>query len=219
MLTLTFDDCYKNQKDIAENLLKHAKLKASFYVITDYLEEGAYPDYMKRADILSLVQDGHEISSHTQSHPRLTEISKEKVVEELTGSKHVLQDLGIEAKTFVYPYGDHDQRVVEEVRHAGYTCARTTVFGYNDRKTNPYMLKCQPVYRWVPFFVIAYWIRKAERKNLWLILMFHQLDTVRSNYYGTTPKMFERIVRYISERKIQTVTMEEGVTVLDRLRI
>lgn len=209
MITLTFDDCYISQKKEAQDLLKKAGIKASFYVIADYLEQGNYSDYMKNKDILELSSDGHEIGSHTVSHPRLNKISKEQVVEELTNSRNVLRELGIEVKTFVYPYGQYNEQVIEEVKKAGYTCARSTLFGYNDQNSNPYILKCQPVYRWTPFFLIAFWIRKSERKNLWLILMFHRLDN-QDGFYGSTPEMFRRIIQYISDKKIQTVTMHEG---------
>ncbi|MES2622955.1 MAG: polysaccharide deacetylase family protein [Patescibacteria group bacterium] len=210
MLTLTFDDCYLSQKNEAQELLRQAKLKASFYVITDYLEEGNYLDFMKKSDILSLLHDGHEIGSHTKSHPRLPLISSEKRIAELTDSKNKLKELGINAATFVYPYGNYSENIVEEVKKVGYTSARSTEFGFNTPKTNPYILKCQPVYRWVPFFIIKYWIDKAEKKNLWLILMFHQIDTTRG-FYGTTPNTFEKIVTYITKKKIQTVTMSDGI--------
>lgn len=210
MITLTFDDCYLSQKKEAKDVLKKTQLKASFYVITDCLEQGQYPEYMKTDDILDLIRDGHEVSSHTKTHPRLNCISKEKLVEELNSSKEKLNTLGIDAKTFVYPYGAYDKNVIEEVKKAGYICARSTIFGFNTDKTDPYLLKCQPVYRWTPFFLIRYWIDKAERENLWLILMFHQLDNTYG-FYGATPKMFKKIIQYISDRKIKTVTMREGL--------
>lgn len=210
MITLTFDDCYLSQKKEAKDVLKKTQLKASFYVITDCLEQGQYPEYMKTDDILDLIRDGHEVSSHTKTHPRLNRISKEKLVEELNSSKERLNALGIDAKTFVYPYGAYNQSVVEEVKNAGYICARSTICGFNTDKTDPYLLKCQPVYRWTPFFLIKHWINKAERENLWLILMFHQLDNTYG-FYGATPKMFKKIIQYISDRKIKTVTMSEGL--------
>lgn len=160
--------------------------------------------------MLDLIYDGHEIGSHTKSHPKLNIISKEELIEELDGSKQVLKELGIDAKTFVYPYGRYTEDVIEAVKCAGYICARSTIFGFNTHKTNPYVLKCQAVYRWTPFFLIKYWINKAERKNLWLILMFHQLDNTYG-FYGATPKIFKKIVQYISDKKIQTVTMTEGI--------
>ncbi len=213
MITLTFDDCYMSQKQGAQELLKKHNIRASFYVITNHLDD-TQDYYMSKSDIVELLKDGHEIGSHTKSHPELSKIPESQIVEEVHDSKKVLLEMGIEASTFVYPYGAYNARVIEKVKDAGYVCARTTKFGYNSADSDLYTLKCQPVFRWVPFFVIKHWINKAQKRNLWLILMFHQINTKTMKYYGCSPKMFKRIVEYISSRSIHTVTVAEGAKLM-----
>ena len=214
MITLTFDDGWRSAKDEALPLLDSKNLKASFYIITDCLKENSFPAYIKKFDVLELYESGYEIGSHTKSHPHLSKLTQEKIIDEVVDSKSVLLSLGITSQTFVYPYGDFNQTVTKEVMKAGFIGARTVQRGFNDQHTNPYLLKCQAVYRWTPFFLIKHWINKAEKKNLWLILMFHQIDTTYG-FYGTTPKMLKKIADYLSSKKIQTITMLEGIKQLN----
>jgi len=68
-----------------------------------------------------LAAAGWEIGSHTCSHPHLSTLGDEDLRRELQTSRAVIEDrLGIPCHTLAYPYGDHDERVVEETEAAGY---------------------------------------------------------------------------------------------------
>ena len=73
---------------------------------------------------------GMEIGCHTRSHPRLTELDDDRLRDEVGDARKQLQDLLDDPiASFAYPYGDHDQRVVEAVRDAGYAAACVTRSG------------------------------------------------------------------------------------------
>jgi hypothetical protein len=92
--------------------------------------------------IRTLDAKGHEIGSHTFSHPILPNCSNEKIVKEVQDSKHHLEgQLNSTINTFCYPNGNYDSNVVSIVQEAGYTQAVTTTWGLNNSFTNSFELK------------------------------------------------------------------------------
>lgn len=81
-----------------------------------------------------MVAAGMEIGCHSMTHPRLTQVSPEALVWEVTMSKKRLEEeLGRSVDTFCYPYGRYNTRVVDVVRRAGYRSAAATWPGYAQR--------------------------------------------------------------------------------------
>jgi len=70
---------------------------------------------------------GHEVGSHTYSHPNLTQLSREDLSEDVRASKERLEAfLGTQVLSLAYPNGrlcDVNQSVMEEIRSAGYARA------------------------------------------------------------------------------------------------
>lgn len=82
--------------------------------------------------IRHMLQDGHEIGSHSASHPILPLVDEDTLRDEVAGSKQRLEEqLQQPVTSFCYPNGDQDDRVVEAVRQAGYSQAVTTRYGVN----------------------------------------------------------------------------------------
>ena len=85
---------------------------------------------------------GHEIGSHTLTHPFLTRVSLQQANYEITASKKQLEDqFGVPIRHFCYPYGDWNTAVRDLVSAAGYASACTTGFGINTAQTHPFELK------------------------------------------------------------------------------
>jgi peptidoglycan/xylan/chitin deacetylase (PgdA/CDA1 family) len=89
----------------------------------------------------ALVRSGHEIGSHSLSHPILTLVDDAQLEREVALSRARLEaELGGPCESFCYPNGDADPRVVEAVRRAGYLRAVTTAWGPNAPGSDPYQL-------------------------------------------------------------------------------
>ena len=90
--------------------------------------------------------NGIEFGSHTCSHPILSTLTSEDLNHEILDSKREMETrLGVEISSFSYPNGqpeDINDIVIQMTQKAGYSCAVTTMKGFNDtRNTNPFLLK------------------------------------------------------------------------------
>ena len=87
---------------------------------------------MTREQVLGLAAAGHEIGSHTLTHPILTRSDDDSLQREVFDSKAELERwLGLPVRGFCYPNGDNDERVRSSVRAAGYSWACATAAGRN----------------------------------------------------------------------------------------
>lgn len=126
-VAITFDDGNIDFYDNVFPLLKKHNIKTSLYIMTgargkNYMS----PEQIKEVSESELV----EIGSHTVYHPNLTNISSEKVKQEVVESKKYLEELlGKDIYGFCYPFGDYNELAKNAVREAGYKYA----LSYNHR--------------------------------------------------------------------------------------
>ena len=150
-LALTFDDGFASVfQHGLEPLARHG-YRAMVFLVADKIgasnewevQEGeARQPLMDEAQIKEWLAAGHEIGSHTRTHAFLTRLSPQAAREEISASKHKLEDrFGWPVRHFCYPYGDWNPAVRDLVIAAGYETACTTEFGVNTGATPPFELK------------------------------------------------------------------------------
>jgi peptidoglycan/xylan/chitin deacetylase (PgdA/CDA1 family) len=92
--------------------------------------------------IIALEREGlFEFGSHSRSHPMLTQLDSDALRAEISGSfadlrAHLRNPLPV----LCYPDGDHDARVVQAAREAGYEAALTTIPGLINAETDCFRL-------------------------------------------------------------------------------
>jgi len=96
---------------------------------------------MTTEEIRQLADHGHEIASHTRSHPILPQLDPDQLRDELVGSKQDLERIiNKPVESLAYPNGDYDDQVIASARNAGYRCAVTTESGLNKPDVEPFQL-------------------------------------------------------------------------------
>lgn len=102
----------------------------------------AWDGMMTFEQLRSLADSGHEIGSHSHTHPILTGVPAEALDEELARSRRELESrLQQTVTSLCYPNGNADARVVAAAQRAGYRRAVTTRWGWNPRGIDPFQLK------------------------------------------------------------------------------
>jgi peptidoglycan/xylan/chitin deacetylase (PgdA/CDA1 family) len=91
MVSLTFDDGWRSQYGVARPELNRRNLKGTFYSGSNAVRDGNWVCCMSATELRQLAADGHEIGSHTASHPDLTQLSDDQRALELKDSKGVLE--------------------------------------------------------------------------------------------------------------------------------
>lgn len=150
-VAVTFDDGYENVLIHAAPVLQRLNYRAIEFLVSDALggtnhwdvREGEVPErLMDAAQVREWLSLGHEIGSHTVSHPRLTQLPRERAREELYASKCRLEDLfGVPVRHFCYPYGEVNAAVADLVGACGYETACTLRGGVNAADTPRYWLR------------------------------------------------------------------------------
>jgi peptidoglycan/xylan/chitin deacetylase (PgdA/CDA1 family) len=142
-VAITFDDSFRSVLELGRPTLDRLGMPATVFVPTafagteepmswDGIHQWHASEHvdellpMSWDDLRELASTGWEIGSHTRTHPRLTLLDDHRLAEELAGSREECERrLGVPCRSLAYPYGDHNQRVADAARTAGYAAAGT----------------------------------------------------------------------------------------------
>ena len=105
-IALTFDDGphYERTPYILD-ILKRYDIPATFYVLGNRAEY--YPEIVKRA-----YDEGHEIGNHTWSHPKLTNLSEQQLLNQVNQATNLITNITGEAPATIRPpYGAYNDTV------------------------------------------------------------------------------------------------------------
>jgi peptidoglycan-N-acetylmuramic acid deacetylase len=116
---LTFDNGYENgYTSKILDVLKQEKVPAIFFVTGHYLN--SEPELVKR-----MAKEGHIVGNHSWSHPDLTQMSDERLYEELEKVKKKTEELtGNKSMNYLRPpRGVFSERTIALANKQGYTHA------------------------------------------------------------------------------------------------
>jgi endo-1,4-beta-xylanase len=195
VVVYTFDDHCANQFNIAVPLFDEYGFKLSIYPVPDW-----NPNW---ANIKSAAQKGHEIGSHTMSHPSLNTISIAQQEEEYSNSKNKINTEinlpGVDCNTIAYPNCiTGDVQAVSKYFIAGRTCsgqivAKTPGDYYNissfvcgDQGTND-------INTFKSHFA------SAMNANGWFVILIHGID--ETSYSPISAELLRQTVKYLDANR------------------
>ena len=134
LVALTFDDGYRDFVDYAMPIMARHGMTGTVYVVagkidgvSDWVVGGPHAPLMTADDIRAAAAAGHEVASHTTTHPRLDHVAGTQLTSEVVESRAILEDVvGNAVPGFAYPYGAFDEAAISAVREAGYEYAAAT---------------------------------------------------------------------------------------------
>jgi peptidoglycan/xylan/chitin deacetylase (PgdA/CDA1 family) len=193
-------------------IVESAGFKATFYVVTQQI---GFSAFMTKDNVLDTLRRGNEIGAHTRSHPHLPTLSDADVKTEIEGSRQDLINMGVPVTTFAYPYGEYNSSVVNITKAAGFSGARATAEGFNDKSTDRYLLNTFVVEANTPISDVRNAIDQAGAQKKWLIIMFHQIDGTQTE--SVTHQTLQQIVDYVKSSGIPVVTNAQGLSIMQNI--
>lgn len=124
-ITLSFDDGRDFDRKMVEILNKYG-IKCTFNLNSNRIEDS---ERHVNADEIKELYLGHEVASHTCSHPHLQYLDSSGIVSEIINDRRKLEDIvGAPVRGFAYPYGlTETEGMIDCIRSCGIKYARTTV--------------------------------------------------------------------------------------------
>jgi peptidoglycan/xylan/chitin deacetylase (PgdA/CDA1 family) len=124
----TFDDGYYGVHEYALPVLRRAGFTGTVYMIAEDLTDAAPGNraysVLDRGRLRDLIDAGFEIGCHSLTHCRISKCTEPELLREVVTSREILErELGVEVRTFAYPYTTPVSRVVQCVRDQGYLAA------------------------------------------------------------------------------------------------
>jgi peptidoglycan/xylan/chitin deacetylase (PgdA/CDA1 family) len=124
VLSLTFDDGYLAHYEVAKKLYR-MDVRATFFIITGLEAYAGKRLLTTRPKLIKeMVDMGHEIGSHTNTHRDLTALGPQEVEEELARSLTFVKRFVEGPVGLAYPYGSFNKDVMD-VAKKYYAYART----------------------------------------------------------------------------------------------
>ena len=190
---ITYDDgVLQDERFVA--LLNQYGIKGTFNLNTQLMREEfswTHPGGMQVTRLspqrAKHLYDGHEVASHTLTHPYMQELSDGELYRQLKSDKDNLEKLfGREVKGFAVPFDYYDDRIAGCARACGFTYARTSEF-------TGYFSPCADAYHWktgiyhidpnLTNFVAAFLNTREELAVCQIV--GHSYDLDAENLWGT----------------------------------
>lgn len=113
-IAISFDCAWgAEHTDELLKIMDEQDVKCTFFMVQFWAEK--YPDYVKK-----IAAAGHEIGTHSRTHPKMSELTKEQIQSELKTSCEEIENVtGKKVDLFRPPFGDYNDLLVETAKEMG----------------------------------------------------------------------------------------------------
>ena len=222
-LSLSFDDGYRSHSDVVAPLLESRAMRGTFYVNPGWISAGWTISW---ENARALVRSGHEVGSHTMTHPHLDEVPLGDATTPGTAifevaearrllDRHVYEPANVAVGTFGYPFADPGIPAIRDAVVALHGAARGS-YGTHNRPGNIDFgsLRAKAVAfagargpdedRGVLQAIQQELDGVVSRAQGWSILLFHDVE---ASYEGVSGALsaaepwFEELIDWIGDRQ------------------
>ena len=113
-IAISFDCAWGTEHtDAILKALDQNDVRCTFFMVEFWTEK--YPEYVKKID-----EAGHEIGTHSKTHPYMSKLSEAEIRAELSSSSEAITAVtGMKVDLFRPPYGDYDNLVIDTAKSMG----------------------------------------------------------------------------------------------------
>ncbi|MDX1766263.1 MAG: polysaccharide deacetylase family protein, partial [Candidatus Saccharimonadales bacterium] len=212
LITLTFDDGWEDNIFTAIPMMSEYEMLSNYFFATTYIENS----YLSNAEeiILEIERMGHEIGSHSVTHPDLTTLSSREVRRELRMSQRYLRGLVAgPVNYFATPFGAYNEAVKDQIM-AYYDVHRTVNDGFNSADNwDLTQLKVKNILRTTTAQEVQQWVDSALADGTWLILVYHRVADDPGTYDSYIGDFADHL-EVIDGSGIEVVTISQALNEL-----
>ena len=131
-ISVSFDAAWGNEDTEALiEILAARDVKATFFVVGAWVDK--YPESVK-----ALHEAGHEIQSHSDSHPHMPKLSREDMAKEIQNTADKIEAVtGVHPTLFRPPYGEYSNTLIEVLESQNHTCIQWDVDSLDWKNPTP----------------------------------------------------------------------------------
>lgn len=194
-ISYTFDDGLRDQYTIGVPILNEFGFKGTFFVIpgveTETVEQAKAKENDARAwgsvtwtELAEMAKQGHEIGSHTWSHPNLPKVPPEELDAEFTkANEEIKKRLDVQPLTLAFPFNATNPKV-KAAASKFYVACRTYQTATNGSTTADSLNK---------------WADKLVTDQKWGVLMTHAV--VHGFSAMSDPEVFRSHLKYVKSHE------------------
>jgi len=228
LISITFDDGLRCQFEKAVSILNGYGMPATFFLIAN--QELTHESWYGRSDdwckvdwregdiaiLRSLINDGHEIGSHSLTH-RIETMQGDPRAEAWQSKELIEGWLGTRITSFCYPYYSSHVYLADAVRNAGYQQARggarasyyTVGAGRSFDRSN---VDCRQV---SPNEKVSEWLQPG----CWHVLTFHAIGGRQDGWEPISERQFATLIaelaRYRDHGAVEILPFNRAVARLE----
>lgn len=221
IVTITFDDGWETAYSAAMPIMQKHGIHSTQFILGDEFSNIAY---VSEAQVRDMQKHGHEVGSHSMSHPNLTSLDDEDLAWEVNASKENLVKLfNTPVREFASPLGAQNDKTINAIKRQ-YRSQRNTA---SDPKTIGDE-DINVVENFDRYNIIAYTVRAsttradiqalldyAKARNGWVVLTYHQIEDSTS-YYGITKAEFDEQMLQVSQSSLRTAPMGQVLDAIEQ---
>lgn len=129
---ISFDAAWGNEQTVTLlDILDKYEIKSTFFLVKQWVDK--YPD-----DVREIAARGHDVGNHSATHPHMAQLSAEDQLKEIRACNEAVKKLTGSCPTlFRPPYGEYDNKLVQNLRDEGMYCVQWNIDSLDWKNPSP----------------------------------------------------------------------------------
>lgn len=216
IVSFAFDDFPRTALTAGGSILKSHGVRGTYYASIGLMNSSnELGEQFRRQDLDTLLNDRHELASHTFSHVSCRSVSRSVFVREVEKGRRAIQELTGQADSgnFALPFGEVTLNAKKALGKGVASC-RGIWQGLNGPEVDLNLLRANGLYGDREKSTQArQLILENEQHKSWLIFYSHDVQHSPSRF-GCTPSLLDFAVSFALQRGVRVLTIADVVTEL-----
>jgi peptidoglycan/xylan/chitin deacetylase (PgdA/CDA1 family) len=212
IVSFSFDDFPRTAYSTGGAILEQFGARGTYYAAAGLMNtSNELGEQFRREDIDSLLENGHELASHTFSHISCRSVSCAAFRKDVEKGKSAIEEAaGVDCSNFAYPFG-HVTLQAKRTLGPGPASLRSIVPGFNGPDIDLSLLRANSLYGGLDEATrVEELIEENAKRKTWLIFYTHDVRPNPSEF-GCTPALMETAVSCAVRSGCRILTVREAL--------